>query len=391
VEIGQHSEDHAGSFARGARALRPALVRLRLRAWPIAQTAAAAIVALYLAELLLDEPDPVFAPIAAVVALGAAYGQRRERALELIGGVVLGIVVADALIAAIGTGLAQLGLMVLLAMATAIALGGGPVLVTEAAVSAMLLVLIEPASSGLPPSRLLEALIGGAVALVTAALAFPPDPGLQVGRSVQAVFAALGRTLEETSAALATHDPRRAREALEAARATEPSLRALEGALELGRETARFAPGRRRARVELDRHARAARHVEYAVRNTRVLTRHVARFLAGGRTAPRALADSIADLATAVWTLGAELDTPSDGVARVSAPAARAARRATASFEEGERDLGLAEIVVQVRSTAIDLVRAAAEGTGEPAAQELPTGELLQELVESDEPAVRRR
>ena len=159
-------------------ATRRALLRLRARAWPILQTAGAAVAAWYAAKLLLPEREPVFAPIAAVVALGAAYGQRRERAVELVGGVVLGIGVADLLVGAIGSGGWQIGVMVLLAMSVAVGLGGGAILVTEAAVSAILLVLLEPSGSGLPPSRLVEALVGGGVALAVAALAFPPDPVL---------------------------------------------------------------------------------------------------------------------------------------------------------------------------------------------------------------------
>src|SRR5688572_21492016 len=89
---------------------RQATVRLRARMWPILQTAAAAVAAWYLADLLLPEERPVFASIAAVIALGASYGQRPERAIELIGGVVVGIGIADLLARTIGTGPAQLGL-----------------------------------------------------------------------------------------------------------------------------------------------------------------------------------------------------------------------------------------------------------------------------------------
>ena len=47
---------------------------LRVRAWPILQTAVAAVAAWYLAKLLLTESKPVFASIAAVVALDANTG-----------------------------------------------------------------------------------------------------------------------------------------------------------------------------------------------------------------------------------------------------------------------------------------------------------------------------
>jgi uncharacterized membrane protein YgaE (UPF0421/DUF939 family) len=371
----------------GQALTRRAVLRLRLRSWPILQTAGAAVAAWYLAKLLVSEDQPVFASIAAVIALGATYGQRPERAIELIGGVVLGIGVADLLVGAIGSGPMQLGLLVVLAMAAAVLLGGGPLLVTEAAVSATLLVLLEPTSLELPPSRLIEALVGGGVALAVSALAFPPNPVLFVGRSAQAIFGGLGRTLEEVAAALADGDRLRSEAALQAAREIDGDLRALAEALVVGRETARFSPGRRSSRGQLDRYARAERHIDFAVRNTRVLARHAVRFLRGGGSAPGALPEAIRDLALAVWALAAELDDPTPGHTEVRRPASRAASRATESFEE-DRELALAEIVAQVRSTAIDLVRAAeaAAATAEQA-EETPTEELLIEPPQAWAPA----
>ena len=51
--------------------------RLRGRMWPILQTAAAAVAAWYLAQALLGRDQPLFAPIAAVIALGANSGWSR--------------------------------------------------------------------------------------------------------------------------------------------------------------------------------------------------------------------------------------------------------------------------------------------------------------------------
>ena len=365
---------------------RGALLRLRVRSWPILQTAVAAVVAWYLATLLVSEDQPVFAAIAAVVSLGATYGQRPERAIELVGGVVLGIGLADLIVRAIGSGPLQLGLLVLRAMGAAVALGGGPLLVTEAAVSASLLVLLEPTSAGLAPSRLIEAVVGGGVALAVSALAFPPNPVLLVGRSAQAVFGALGRTLEDVAAALAEGDRDRSDRALEAAREIDRRLQDLDEALAIAGETARFSPGRRSSRGELDRYARAARHVDYAVRNARVLARHAARFVRSGRSAPPELLDAIQDLGLAVWALAAELDEPGRN-AHVRIPASRAATRATESFN-ATPEIELAEIVAQVRSIAIDLVRAAevATVTGE-GFSETPTEELLVEPPHAGAPA----
>jgi uncharacterized membrane protein YgaE (UPF0421/DUF939 family) len=355
-------------------------LRLRVRAWPILQTAAAAVGSWYLAKLLLPEEQPVFASIAAVIALGATYGQRSERAIELIGGVVLGIGVADLLVRAIGTGPAQIGLMVLLAMSAAVILGGGPMLVTEAAVSAILLVVLEPTSSGLAGSRVIQALVGGGVALGVSALAFPPDPLLLVRRSIQGVFGSLGATLEEIAAALSGRDTARAEAGLRSAREIDDGVRALHEALALGRETARFSLARRSSRAELDRFERGGRHVDFAVRNTRVLARHVVRYLRTGREAPPELAVAMHELSVAVWALAADLDDPARNGQQVRIHASRATARAIESFES-DRDLGLAEIAAQVRSTAIDLVRAAeAGGSVAPPPAETPTEELLIKL-----------
>jgi uncharacterized membrane protein YgaE (UPF0421/DUF939 family) len=216
--------------------------RLRPRLLPIAQTAAGAVAAYYPALLLpLDDSKPVFASIAAVISLGVSYQQRGRRAAELIAGVVVGLSVADLIINVIGTGPLQIGLMIVLAMGAAVVLGGGELLVSEAAVSALILASLEPTTSGFSPDRFIEALIGGAVAMVVGTLFFPPDPGLMVGRAAQTVFADLGETLEDVADALEKGDPERAEQALRVARGIDADMSALEEALAVAREMVRFA------------------------------------------------------------------------------------------------------------------------------------------------------
>ena len=147
----------------------------------------------------------------------------------------------------------------------------------------------------------------------------------------------------------------------------------------LGRETARLSVGRRSSHPELERYARSARQLDFAVRNARVLARHVTRYLRTGRPAPPELSEALHELALAVWALGAELDDPTRERDPVRLHASRAAASAVRSFE-GDRDLGLAEIVAQVRSTAIDLMRAAEAGASPAQPVEVPTEELLVEL-----------
>src|ERR1700712_4444934 len=177
--------------------------RLRGRLWPILHTALAATTAWYAAVLLLPDGRPSFASIAAVICLGASYGQRGSKALQLIAGVVLGICVASAIVALIGAGSLQIGLMVVLAMSAAVLLGGGELLTAESAVSAILLVSLDPgASQHFTLNRIFEGLIGCGAALAVSSLFFPPDPTLHVGRAAQAVFGSLGSALDRLAGAL---------------------------------------------------------------------------------------------------------------------------------------------------------------------------------------------
>src|SRR5262249_55903204 len=121
--------------------------RLHGRLWPILQTAVAATAAWFLAALVLPDGRPAFASIAAVICLGASHGQRGSKALQLVAGVVLGIVVASALVAVIGSGVLQIGVLVALAMLIATVLGAGELLTGEAAVSAILIVSLDPGTS----------------------------------------------------------------------------------------------------------------------------------------------------------------------------------------------------------------------------------------------------
>lgn len=353
-------------------AFRRARFRLRSPLLPIVQTAASAVVAWYLAVLVVGDSQPSFAAIAAVISLGATYGERGQRAIQLVLGVILGITLAELIVNVIGFGPLQVGLMVLLAMSAAVALGGGELLVSEAAVSAILLVALNRNVDGFSFARVAEAALGGGVAFAISSLVFPPDPALQVGRATQAVFGQLGATMERIAAALAGGDADEVAGALTQARTTDALVATAEDALRVGRETARLAPPRRRARGELERYGRSLAHVDFAVRDTRVLARHAVSALRAGAEPPDQLAEAVRELAHTVWVLASAYDQPSRA-ADVRPRAVRAAELATSSLGSAP-GLPLSGVAGQVRLTAADLVRAAELLDGR---EEMPTDELL--------------
>ena len=346
--------------------------RMHGRLWPIVQTGLAAVGAWYAAVLLGVDSRPGFASIAAVISLGAAFGERRQRAVQLICGVMLGIVLADLLVRAIGYGLPQIGVLVVLAMLTAVLLGGSELLVTEAAVSAILVATL----SSTPEVRLLEVLIGGGVALVVHTLVFPPDPRIGASRAASVAFGELGAVLRDGAAALAAVDMREAESASHRAESLQLRVGELRHAVLIGTDTARWAPMRRATRAELDRHARAVVHLELAARGARSLARNIRIYARSGRPAQAELAAAMGELALAAWELPAQFNEPwrSGDVVQM---ALRGAGHATAAAA-GHPELTVNEIAGQVRSIAIDIVKASeATETAQSALIEAPTEELL--------------
>ena len=153
----------------GRSSYRARVARFRTKRWQVAQCAVAAAVAWLVAKHALGHEVPVFAPIAAVLALGTSYGQRLRRVAEITVGVAVGVLLADLLVALLGTGAWQLGLVVAMAMTAGILLDGGTMLVNQAAIQSIFVVALLPGTGG-AFTRWTDALVGGLVALVAATI-----------------------------------------------------------------------------------------------------------------------------------------------------------------------------------------------------------------------------
>jgi uncharacterized membrane protein YgaE (UPF0421/DUF939 family) len=332
--------------------------RLRSGLRSVLQTAVSAALAWYLAKLVWGHPAPLFAAIAAIIVSSTSLGQQRRLATELALGVAVGILIADLLVGGIGTGGWQIAVLVVLAMSTALLVGGGPQLVTEAGVSAILLATVQVPGGGLSPDRFLDALIGGAVSLLVNAILFPVDPILMVAGASRPVFLDLGASLDATARGLERGDVEEARAGLERARGLDEEIERLYEAIAIGRDTARLAPARRRAHGHLRRYGDAVHQLDLAVRNVRVLARAAVGYVRDGARAPEAVVIAVRELSDAVRELAGQLEEP-ERASAARETAWRAARRATALLEVQHADLATNMLVGQVRSTAVDLMRGA--------------------------------
>jgi uncharacterized membrane protein YccC len=284
-----------------------------------------------------------------------ARGRRTVRAIELTVGVAVGIAVADLIVHALGGGTLVLMLVVALSMLAALLLGAGSLLVNQAAISAILVVATLKPGQGPSPSRLLDALIGGAIALLVGQVLFPRDPVRAMAKAARPVVSDLAVALTATAEALRHGDEARARRALEIARETDGDLAAFYDAVALARETFVLRRPGRRTRERLPLYADAAQQMDYAVRNTRVLIRRVLNAIRRGYPAPPELADAIALLGDAVLALGDQLEEP-DAESATRRLALEAAVKATSVLEQ-DPGLSMNVIIGQIRSTAIDLLR----------------------------------
>jgi uncharacterized membrane protein YgaE (UPF0421/DUF939 family) len=340
---------------RSRTSMRTRFERLTLAWRSLFQTAIAATLAYLLAHEVIGHPRPFFAPVAAIITLGITVGQRGRRAVELALGVAVGIAIADGLVLLTGPGVVALAIVVPLAMGSAIFLGSGQIFATQAAVSAVLVAVLQPPGNGISGARFVDALVGGGVALLVNVLILPADPLRLVRRAAEPVLDELALTLEAIAQAIESRDREQAERALLRARGLDELEERLRETVAVSRETARFAPARRRSRDHVDLYADASAQIDLAIRNVRVLARGVVRGARLAENLPPGVASAVRDLAEAVSRLRDALADP-DRADAVRSPALRAAARATLVLEQ-TGNLSVTVVVGQVRSTAVDLLR----------------------------------
>jgi len=327
----------------------------------IVQSAVAAGVAWLLARLIVGQPQPFFAPAAAVISLGLSRGQPRRRAVELSIGVAVGIGIAAGIVHLIGVGALQVTILVALVMAVSLLLNGSQVLINQAAVSALLIMTLP--GQGAEIDRFLDACVGGAVAIVFGLLFSFHEPFAAVEEARRDALADLAATLEAIAAALASGDLSAAEAALGGARKLDAGVDVLYDAVTEAGETASFSPRRRVLLEELDPQADAAPQIDYAVRDARVLARAATTAIRRGANLDPRLAEGVESLAAATRSLDAAGRGESGARADVRERASHAVE--LAGTADVHNSLWPTMIFGQTRAIAFDLMQAAGEDPDE--------------------------
>lgn len=343
--------------AEASRAgLRSRRDRIGVTARPILQAAIAAALAWLIAQELIGHGQPFFAPVSAVITLGLTVGEQRRRAIEIAVGVAVGIAIADLLVAWIGTGTWQIGVVTGLAMLGATLVGGGPLLASQAAVSAVLVATLQPPDGGFDFTRFYDALIGGGVALLVSSLVFPIDPVRLVRETAEPMLDQFADALENVARALESRRRTEADAALRAIAVVDAAHEVLLDDLDAAGEAARLSPRRRgRLTSRLDRYALAAGQLGRAIDNVRAVARGANRAINLGDTVPGETVEAMRELARSVAAFRSYLDGGDPDSARSAA--IQAAGLANRVLEE-TGNLSAVHIVGQIRLTAVDLLRA---------------------------------
>jgi uncharacterized membrane protein YgaE (UPF0421/DUF939 family) len=326
------------------------------RSWRILLQATLAATLAYAAALAIGHEQPFFAPIAAIATVAVSLAHRLRRSAELLVGNAVGIFFADLLIAEIGTGVWQLGLVVAIALISAIMLGGGPILIMQASSAAVLIATLTPPTAAQPwnTGRVVDALVGGLVGLVVSALVMPVDPARHAQQVTLPVIETIAAGYRGVAAALTDRDPDVARSILERLRGTAPVLASFHAGLDATRESVRLSPWYWGQRQTLATYTIAGGHLDNALRNLRVLTRQASIALERDDVVPAAVPQALLGLADGIDSLGPAIAGEAD-VEPVREAILDAVATAAAAPAEG---LFTAPMVAQIRLSASDLLQA---------------------------------
>ncbi|NJP31075.1 FUSC family protein [Micromonospora thermarum] len=345
----------ARAFHRSVGAIPERLRRVRAGLGLATQAGLAAGLSWWVADDLLHIPQPLFAPISAVVTLAASVGQRLRRTIELVLAVALGILVGDALLYLVGTGPWQLALIVVLAILVAGFLGRSPAFVVQAAATAVLIGTLTPSVPNLELPRFFTALIGGAVALAVTTVLLPLNPLRVINRAAGPALDLLADQLDATTTALRERDAGRAQAALDRLRDNKAEIGAFSEAAQGGREASTLSPvhwGRRDGPI--DRYADAVEPVDRAMRNSGTLIRRSVTLIEDGERIPETMPAAVASLADAVRVLRREFTRGAEPQ-RTREQSLRAVCEAGKAYRSGVGFSG-AVVVAQVRTTVSDLL-----------------------------------
>lgn len=348
-----------------AQRWRASAARTRRSVLPALQMTAAGVGAYVIAEQVLGHEAPLFAAVAALIAMGFTKEARLRKVVEVAVGCTLGVLIADMLVHALGQGVPVAVLVVFLAVMLARFLDPSPVLAMQMGLQALLVVMLPAPDGGTlgPFTRSLDAVVGGLTAFMIAMLT-PKDPRGEPIRALRGITDQLARSLRETGTALRTSDSREAWHALIRARGIQSLVDEVSQELSSAKELVTYSPAHRRHRRYVRRLEEVSDALDLTVRSLRVVNRRAASAINHASISDdgvEALAHTLDEMADATMQLSQAVSHGESGFERTMENARDACAAVATQLHPrsmGVDDLEGEAIVLMLRTMVVDLLRA---------------------------------
>jgi len=245
----------------------------------VVKAALACALSWWAASALFPGGRPYFAPLAAVLTVQVSIAESLARGGQRILGVVGGITVSLLLAHFLGVSGWSVGVLVLVGMAGATALGFGAAAVSQVGISALLILALK-ATPAYAAARLLDTIVGAVTAILLNALVIPPDATPEALDAARLLAERLGEELLRLARAcvgdeaVATVRERVARLAPIADRAKDRAR--------VARETLMYSPLLARRRGRLERVEEAIARLDRTLVEMRGMARSVERLSDAG-------------------------------------------------------------------------------------------------------------
>ncbi|QGF23186.1 FUSC family protein [Raineyella fluvialis] len=238
-------------------------LRVRGAVVPNTQSAVFATASWLICRYLIGDPSPIFAPIATFLCLGFTRNREPRKVIEVGIGATIGVLLGEVVVAAIGFGWWQLGLVLLTTPLLGRFLDRSDLMTFQTAINTMVVGSMSlvaataraPGAVSAPFGRWVDALVGVAVALVAAAV-LPQSLTSRPRRYTASALAGLARALDSIAEGMTDGDVRKVAEAYADLSVARNQVGDGQTARHSAADMARLNPARRADRhqlAELDR------------------------------------------------------------------------------------------------------------------------------------------
>lgn len=218
----------------------------------IVKTAFAAALSWFIASSLLNAAYPYFAPVSAIITVQVTVADSVNKASQRIIGIIGGVMLSMLLGHWFQVNTVSIFCIILLGMGIAKAFRMNPQIISQVAISSLLVLAFGQVDSGYAYERVIETVLGSGIALLINALIIPTDAIPDVEKSIKAFNKMAAATLSGLSALLDDTGPRRKTGRSEVNALTKAALECRKS-LELAEQSLKYNPLLTHKREKLSR------------------------------------------------------------------------------------------------------------------------------------------